>query len=103
MELSWEQPKSSWEASGHVKERGLTHAEPRSAQRDVGVERDLRIRRLNLSLFPIQICLDQGREDNPGTQNASLQLISHTNPFISKASGFTGVWESWIAYRFLLG
>ena len=84
----------SWEASGHARERGLTHAEPRSAPCDVGIERDLRIWRLNLSLFPIHICLDQGREDNPGTQNASLQLISSTNPFISKASGFTGILES---------
>lgn len=72
----WSSAGSSLRAAGRpAVMSGNAHAEPRSAQRDVGIEWDLRIRRLNLSLFPIQICLDQGREDNPGTQNASLQLI----------------------------
>ena len=46
---------------------------------------------LKLSLSPAQICSDQGWEYNLCIQNASLRLVSYTNPFVSKASGSTGV------------
>lgn len=47
------------------------------------------------TLFPIQICLAQGWEDNPCTQSASLWFASCTNTFVSNTSGFTRILESW--------
>lgn len=47
------------------------------------------------TLFPTQIYLDQGWEDNLCTQSASFWLASGTNTFVSNTSGFTRILECW--------